>query len=184
MKSRNTYEFTVDAVYAFLSRIGVEASERLLYHGATRHETRVSVAGFKPSCAPRYGCADLGGPGVYLLPDMELALAYAGVNGVLWVFRQPDLGELEVLQLEPLEWVKMAAAGNGVFWGLRMAVRGYSRCDVVYGCVSEDTGPATLQRVPPVPVVGSEQYCFKSVKAFGALAKGLVGMVFLDEELG
>lgn len=177
---KNTYPETVEAVQEILPQIGLEGCN-ILCRGTTRSMTKRNVAEFVPVVAsPEAG--DLG-PGFYAVSEegLELAIAYAGPRGVLWIFLAPDYNNLSTMTIEEEEWTSIAARGHGIEYEKDAASEFNHLFDVLTGLVSADAGPAALQNIPPVQCIWYDQACFRSPKSFEVLADNLCALIYFVE---
>lgn len=153
-----------------------------LYRGISRR----ALAGYLEFFVPvvTVGTTMELGNGVYTTPDLKTACTYAGATGVILVFRKPELGDLNVVELGREEWEKELLGRWGS--GEDEVDQRIVNADVLIGPISYNLGEVTRGRAPPKPALDCDnspvsQWLFGSGRATELLARSLSAVVFLED---
>ncbi|GFF96329.1 hypothetical protein IFM61606_03222 [Aspergillus udagawae] len=120
----------------------------LLFRGLSRLALYSAMAWFLPTVNSNYADNEFG-PGIYTTPSLELALEYAGVQGALMVFQNPDFRTLNVWEPSQDDWTTITT-----YWSGRTVSNAQERVppgwdtDVIRGAVSQAGRGRGAFRVP------------------------------------
>ncbi|GFF49845.1 hypothetical protein IFM51744_07188 [Aspergillus udagawae] len=148
----------------------------LLFRGLSRLALYSAMAWFLPTVNSNHADNEFG-PGIYTTPSLELALEYAGVQGALMVFQNPDFRTLNVWEPSQDDWTTITT-----YWSGRTVSNAQERVppgwdtDVIRGAVSQAGRGRGAFRVPGphTQVVGV------SNAALIALAASLKMIIWLE----
>ncbi|PKX92173.1 uncharacterized protein P174DRAFT_514521 [Aspergillus novofumigatus IBT 16806] len=148
----------------------------LLFRGLSRLALHSAMAWFLPTVNSNHADNEFG-PGIYTTPSLELALKYAGVQGALMVFQNPDFRTLNVWEPSQDDWTTITTYWSGrTLSNVQERVPPCWDTDVIRGAVSQAGRGRGAFRVPGphTQVVGV------SNAALIALAASLKMIIWLE----
>ncbi|KAJ6010998.1 hypothetical protein N7451_002410 [Penicillium sp. IBT 35674x] len=141
-KDKNMDKIAADLEIRFTRSLGAG----LLFRGMSRTMVQSLMAFFTPVLV-KGNVNNEFGPGFYTTTSLQYALGYAGTEGVILVFKDPDFQRLKCLQLTGRDWETTTA-----FWTGRTMSNAQDRIaetwrksDVLQGAVSAFTGSGTAR---------------------------------------
>ncbi|KAI2786273.1 hypothetical protein POX_g08656 [Penicillium oxalicum] len=130
---------------------------------------------FSAMCSPRW--VDFG-PGIYTTPSLELALEYAGREGAVMVFRNPDFRSLEVWEPNAQEWSTVTRywTGRPLSNPSQQAPSGWKSADVIKGSTTKEAPRGGDLLVPS----NDTQVVVRTCPATSLLAASLALIIWFD----
>ena len=148
----------------------------VLFRGLSRLALSSTMAWFLPTVNSNHADNEFG-PGIYTTPSLELALRYAGVQGALMVFHNPDFQNVNVWQPSQEDWATIVT-----YWTGRTLSNPHERVptgwdtDVIRGAVSQAGQRRDAPRVPGPDT----QVVAVSNAGLSALAASLKMIIWLE----
>ncbi|EPS27045.1 hypothetical protein PDE_01986 [Penicillium oxalicum 114-2] len=149
----------------------------LLFRGLSRRALVSSMACLFPVISPHNMDQDFG-PGIYTTPSLELALEYAGREGAVMVFRNPDFRSLEVWEPNAQEWSTVTRywTGRPLSNPSQQAPSGWKSADVIKGSTTKEAPRGGDLLVPS----NDTQVVVRTCPATSLLAASLALIIWFD----
>lgn len=178
--AKNVEKFSKECEFIFPD--GLLAKKNVFFRGLSLSSLELLMTFFLPSPHSNSAQNEFG-PGIYVTDSFAYAKSYAGSNGAILVFKNPDFDGLRIWQPEGDEWKQLCA-----HW-LKLPLRDittsmpeqHRTAEVIAGPVSKVQNIKRGQAAFPVSDPHLDQKALVSYRSCERLSASLVAIIYIEK---